>query len=265
MLILGIETSTPVSSVAIGSEQGVVAGMTVARGRGHVEFLVPAVEQICAAASVSKRSLAGIAVGLGPGLFTGMRVGIATAKAMAQALSIPVVGVASLDLLAFEVRHSSKLICACVDARRSEVFAAFYRQVPGGVQRRSEFRAWSPDRLAGEIEARGEDVLFVGNGALLYRSRLPEARSEFASVSRSFPSATALVELALPRFVREEADSVWDIGPLYVRQADVNIGWEQRGVTVEEPYRVTMPPPEEIPHEGNGGGSPGKPRRPRRS
>lgn len=266
MLILGIETSTPVSSVAVGSEQGVVASMTVARGRGHVEFLVPAIDQICATASVELRSLAGIAVGLGPGLFTGMRVGIATAKAVAQALSLPLVGVASLDLLAFDVRYTSRLICACIDARRGEVFAAFYRQVPGGVQRRSEFRAWRPERLADEIEARREDVLFVGNGALLYRDKLPSARAEFASVSRAFPSATALVELALPKFVREETDSIWEIEPLYVRQANVNIGWEARGVVVEEPYRVSVPPEEPadaVSHEGNGGGA-GKRRRRRK-
>lgn len=230
MLILGIETSTPVSSVALGSELGVVAAMTLARGRGHSEFLTPAIEQICGQADVSLKNVAGIAVGIGPGLFTGMRVGIATAKALAQALTLPVVGLPSLDLLAFEVRHSSKLICACVDARRREVFSALYRQVPGGVQRISDYRAWNPQRLASEIEARREDVLFVGNGAHVYHDVLPAKRTEYASISRSFPSATSLVELALPRFWREETDSLYELEPLYVRQADVNISWEGRGV-----------------------------------
>lgn len=230
MLILGIETSTPVSSVALGSEHGVVASITLARGRGHVEFLTPAVQEICNQAGVSLRSVAGIAIGVGPGLFTGMRVGIASAKALAQMLNLPVVGLPSLDLLAFEVRHSNRLICACIDARRREVFSALYRQVPGGVQRITDYRAWDPRRLATEIEARREDVLFVGSGAHLYRDMLPKARSEFASISRSFPSATALIELALPRFYREETDSLYELEPLYVRQADVNIPWEGRGM-----------------------------------
>jgi tRNA threonylcarbamoyladenosine biosynthesis protein TsaB len=230
VLLLGIETSTPVSSVALGSEHGVVASITLARGRGHVEFLTPAIQEICNQAGVRLRSAAGIAVGTGPGLFTGMRVGIATAKALAQMLNLPVVGLPSLDLLAFEVRHSNRLICACVDARRREVFSALYRQVPGGVQRISDYRAWEPARLAGEIEARREDVLFVGNGALLYKDVLPKARTEFASITRSFPSATALIELALPRFYREETDSLFDLEPLYVRQADVTIPWDGRGM-----------------------------------
>src|SRR5436305_14491 len=79
--------------------------------------------------------LAAIAVGTGPGLFTGLRVGVTTAKVMAQALRIPVVGIPSLDLVAYPLRHTDRTIVAVLDARRHEVFAARYRPVPGGVQR----------------------------------------------------------------------------------------------------------------------------------
>lgn len=230
MIVLGIETSTPVSSVALGSEQGVIAAMTLARGRGHEEFLVPAVHMLCEQSGVSLSQLAGITVGLGPGLFTGMRVGIATGKGLAQALSVPMVGIPSLDLLAFGVRYTSRLICACIDARRGELFSAFYRQVPGGIQRISEYHVEPPERLASELDYHGTDVLFVGNGALVYRDTLKRGRAEFAAVSRAFPSATALVELSLPRFTREETDSLHELEPLYLRKADVTIGWETRGV-----------------------------------
>src|SRR2546426_3105772 len=139
MLVLGIETSTAMSSVAIGSEQGMVASTTLARGKGHAEFVTPAIRYIAGQAGIEMRSLAGVAVGIGPGLFTGMRVGVATAKSIAQALRIPIIGTPSLDLLAYGVRHSPRLICTAVDARRGEVFTAFYRQVPGGVQRLSDY------------------------------------------------------------------------------------------------------------------------------
>ena len=136
MLVLGIETSTPQASVAIGSEQGVVASAMVSRGANYNEFLLPAVKFCLDEAGLGYRNLGGVAVGLGPGLFTGMRVGVATAKALAQTLSLPIVGMSSLDLVAYEVRHTSKTICAVLDARRNEVFYAFYRPSPGGIQRR---------------------------------------------------------------------------------------------------------------------------------
>lgn len=246
MIVLGIETSTPVSSVALASEQGAIASMTLARGRGHAEFVAPAVQYICDQSGIDLSKVSGITVGLGPGLFTGMRVGIATAKSLAQVLGVPVVGIPSLDLLAFEVRHTSRVICAVIDARRGEVFSGFYRQVPGGVQRISEYHVESPQRLAMEVDYKGGDVLFVGNGAYLYREILPSARSEFASFSRAFPSASALVELALPRFIREQTDSLHDLEPLYLRKADVKIGWETRGVAAAVPAATP-------PRKGSGG------------
>ena len=220
MLVLGIETSTAVSSVALGTEQGAIASALLGRGKGHEEFVVPGIRFIMEQSEVPMRQLSGVAVGIGPGLFTGMRVGVATAKSMAQALRIPIVGIPSLDLLAYSVRHTSRLICACVDARRGEVFSAFYRQVPGGVQRLSEYVAWRPERLAGEVQGRSQEVLFVGNGALVYRDKLTAARAEFASYAQAFPTAASLVELALPRFIREDTDPLLELEPLYVRKTD---------------------------------------------
>ena len=241
MLVLGIETSTVVSSIAIGSENGIVASMSLARGKGHAEFVTPAIRHAAGEAGIALGSLAGIAVGLGPGLFTGMRVGVATAKTMAQALRIPVVGIPSIDVLAYGVRHSNRLICAAADARRGEVFAAFYRQVPGGIQRLSDYQAWPPDRLAAEVQSRGQDTLFVGDGAMRYWKRMPHKGTEFASYTHAYPTAAALVELALPRFIREDTDPLLELEPLYVRKTDAEIAWEERGVVILRPDRVKIP------------------------
>ena len=104
MLVLGIETSTPQASVAIGSEQGLVASAMVSRGASYNEFLLPAIQFCLKEAALGYRNLGAVAVSLGPGLFSGMRVGVATAKALAQTLSLPMVGLASLDLVAYDVR-----------------------------------------------------------------------------------------------------------------------------------------------------------------
>ncbi|MDQ3646499.1 MAG: tRNA (adenosine(37)-N6)-threonylcarbamoyltransferase complex dimerization subunit type 1 TsaB [Actinomycetota bacterium] len=233
MLVLGIETSTPQASVAIGSEQGVVASALVSRGASYNEFLLPAVRFCLEQAGLGYRNLGGIAVSLGPGLFSGMRVGVATAKALAQALSVPIVGMASLDLVAFDVRYTAKTICAVLDARRNEVFHAFYRPSPGGVQRMSAYEVEKPERLVVGLSSRPEEVLLVGNGALLYRDVLEGAGRvvEFASAGDSFPDARALVELALPRLFRQDFDSLYDLKPLYLRRSARPIDWQRvRGV-----------------------------------
>jgi tRNA threonylcarbamoyladenosine biosynthesis protein TsaB len=229
LLILGIETSTPQASIAIGSEQGIVAGALVSRGASYNEFLLPAIRFCLDEVGLGFRSLGGIAVGLGPGLFTGMRVGVASAKALAQALSVPIVGISSLDLLAYEVRYTHKTICAVLDARRKEVFVSFYRPSPGGIQRMSEYRVESPDRLATGIASRPEEVLMVGNGALLYRDIFEEAGStvEIGSMSHSFPDARSLIELGIPRMFREEFDSLYELKPLYLRRSAKPIQWER--------------------------------------
>ncbi|HEV2757291.1 MAG TPA: tRNA (adenosine(37)-N6)-threonylcarbamoyltransferase complex dimerization subunit type 1 TsaB [Actinomycetota bacterium] len=229
MLVLGIECSTPQASVAIGSEQGVVASALVSRGATHNEFLLPAIRFCLDETGLGYRNLGGLAVSLGPGLFSGMRVGVATAKALAQTLSVPIVGLASLDLVAYEVRHTSKTICAVLDARRNEVFYAFYRPSPGGIQRMTEYRIEQPGRLAIGIASRPEEVLLVGNGALLYKELFESAGPvvEVAGMNQAFPNASSLVELALPRLYREDFDSLYDLRPLYLRKSAKPIEWER--------------------------------------
>jgi tRNA threonylcarbamoyladenosine biosynthesis protein TsaB len=229
MLVLGIETSTPQASVAIGSEQGVVASALVSRGATYNEFLLPAIRFCLDEAGLDYPNLGGVAVSLGPGLFTGMRVGVATAKALAQALSVPIAGMASLDLVAYEVRYAPKTIGVVLDARRSEVFHAFYRSSPGGIQRMTDYRVETPEALATGIGARREEVLLVGNGALLYRDVFEHAGPvvEIGTMSHAFPDARALVELTVPRMYREDFDSVYDLKPLYLRHSAKRIQWDR--------------------------------------
>lgn len=231
MLVLAIETSTPQTSVALGTQQGVLASELVSWGVGHSEAVVPAIHHLLDLTEVRPAQISGVAVGLGPGLFTGLRVGIATARAFAQVLRAPVVGIGSLDVLAFSVRYTRSRICAVSDGKRGEVYYAFYRAVPGGVARESEYLVGPPERLGADLEASGEETLMVGGGALLYRRVLEEAGTtlEFATTSTAFPSAIELLELALPRFLREETGRAEDLVPHYVRKSDAEINWSRAG------------------------------------
>ncbi len=229
MLILGVETATPQVSVAIGGHEGVLGQIEVARGRRHAEILTPAIEFLCRQTDVTIAEFGAIAVDVGPGLFTGMRVGLAAAKAMAQALRIPMIGISSLDLLAFPLRYADRTIAAVIDARKGEVFYAFYRPVPGGVQRVTEPVVGKVDDLVADLLARDQNAICVGDGALRYRDEIEAGkRCEFAEQFLSFPSAAPLVQLAHARALREDWVNPWEIQPMYLRAPDAQINWSTR-------------------------------------
>ena len=228
MIVLGIETSTPQTSVALGTEQGVTASAQLS-SKSRQDQVVPILDHLLDWTGLELSHVGGIAVGVGPGLFTGLRVGVTTGKTLAQVLSVPIVGIPSLDVLAFGVRYTRRLIGAVIDARRGEVFHALYRGVPGGVMRVGEYGVAPPGHLAAELEAARQEVLLVGNGAILYRKELEAVSGvEFASSREAYPQASAMVELAVPRFIREETDRSFEVLPLYLRKSDAEIAWDQR-------------------------------------
>lgn len=229
MLILGIESSTPRSSVALADEDRVVASASLGVDRRHGEFLAPAVDFCLRQAGRTVDDVTGVAVGLGPGLYTGLRIGIATGQAFASARQLPVVGMAGLDVLAFQARHVRRLICAAIDARRGELFWAFYRCAPGGVQRQTELRVGAPEKLCGEIEGAAEECLVVGDGGMRHHDALVAVGAEVAGSTTAWPDAADLVELARPRFVREETLQPRELEAIYLRHADARIGWQTRG------------------------------------
>ena len=229
MIVLGIDTSTSHTSVALGTEQSIVAAIQFS-GPRRQDDLVPAIERLLGWTAVELSSVGGVAVGLGPGLYTGLRVGIEAGETFAQVLGVPIVGIPSLDVLAYGVRITRRRIAAVLDARRGEVFFAFYRSVPGGVVREGGYLVERPATLAAELVASPEEVLLVGNGAILYRQELeePGTRVAFAPAALAHPWASALVEIAAPRFIREETDRPNDVMPLYLRKTDAEIAWDQR-------------------------------------
>lgn len=230
MLILGIESSTQLVGCAIGGHEGVLGLFELCRGRRHAETLVPSIEFVCRQAGIQLSEISVVAVDIGPGLFTGLRVGLAAAKAIAQALRVPMIGIPSLDLLAYPMHLTHRLIVAVIDARRGEVYSALYRHSPGGVQRVGEFRVRRPEELVADVLAGpSEEVLFVGDGALRYRDLLKEVPgAQVADQWLAYPSAAPLVQLAHARALREEWVQPWELEPLYLRKPDAEINWSTR-------------------------------------
>ena len=226
MTLLAIDTATSQVSVAFGRDGRVLGEVRIDGGRRHAEQLAPAIEYLATELGIDIGSLAAVAVGTGPGLYTGLRVGVTTARTVAQSLAIPIVGISSLDLVAYPWRTTHRRVVAVLDARRREVFSAQYWPVPGGLQRDGEYTVGPPSALAAEVLARGDDVLLVGDGALVYADSFSGLdRVEIVGPSAAAPSATALVELACARLEREEFTTPDHVVPLYLRQSDAQIAW----------------------------------------
>lgn len=224
MELVGFDTATPRVSVAVARDGAVLAELDLPPGRRHAEDLAPAIADLCRRTQVPISGLSAVAVGIGPGLFTGLRVGITTARVLAQSLAIPVVGIATLDLIAYPLRHSGRVVVPVLDARRHEVFFARYRGVPGGLQRISDYTVARPEDLAGDLAARGEETLLAGEPQFLAASGLADLeRTELAGAMAAGPRAGALVELATAAVAREEFCAPDQVTPLYLRDSDAEI------------------------------------------
>ncbi len=223
-VLLGIATATSQVGVALSGPEGPLAVLQVRQGRRHAELLVPSIETIARLAGIGVQQVGRVAVDVGPGLFTGLRVGVATAKALAAALDIPIVGCSSLELLAYPHRRQSRLVASVVDAKRGEVFWRLYRPGPTGLAPLNDPTVSGPKVLVDELAER-DGVLAVGEGARRYGDALATlANVELAGPGDDHPSPTVLVEMAAGR----PSVPLHEITPLYLRGADVRIGWERR-------------------------------------
>lgn len=232
MLILGLETSTSQVSVAIGGPDGVTASARVRRDQRHAELLAPLVEQMLRSTSTRLADLAAVAVGDGPGLYTGLRVGVATAKTLALALDLPVVPVCSLDLLAHAARHGAGRVAAVMDARRSEVFWAVYETDRRGVRTVVEPAVGRPDAAAerlGAIAADAGPVRIVGDGALRHAAPFLPVGGDVAADWPAYPSASALVQIAVQRLDLGGGVAQDAVVPRYLRRPDAEANWVERG------------------------------------
>lgn len=221
MLILAIDTATDQVGCAIGGQEGVLAQQHLLAPRRHAETLAPQIEALCTAAEIPLAKVGAVAVDVGPGLFTGLRVGFTTAITLATSLEVPMIGLTSLDLLAHAAHLTDRLVVAAVDARRGEVFSALYQPVPGGVQQVTAPAVVRPEELASELQARNEECLLVGDGAARYRDVFAEVdHARLGGPELAHPSAAVLAALAHPRAVREEFVAPRELRPLYLREPD---------------------------------------------
>jgi tRNA threonylcarbamoyladenosine biosynthesis protein TsaB len=290
MNLLAIETATDTVGAALVRHDGGVTERVHVGGRQHGERLIPMIEEVCAASGCPLGSVDALAVDVGPGLFTGLRVGVATAKALAQARGLGVIGLGSLEVLAAAAAGRAlaagldrvETVVPVVDARRGEVFTAAYRMrslrpLPGtkeapeteadgalfmdlGVAVDDCPGAVAPDDLVPWLSALTTgpgSVLVVGDGAVRYLRQLTEHTGldlGWAS-SLAAPPPSVLARLAVGRLASGvSAAAPETIVADYRRPADVRINWEQRAERQERPEGPERPASPESGSPAAGGG-----------
>lgn len=226
-LILAIDTATPCCSVALteGSQDDgkVMATLTLCGTVTHSRRLLTTVDWLLAEMTVSWADIDGIAVSIGPGSFTGLRIGMATAKGFAYAAGKPLLGVSTLTALAAGC-GTAKLICTVLDARKKEVYAAFFRRDGRGVVRQiGKNSVIDPEQLAEHIQ---EPVYIVGDAVAVYgelwRSILG-GNLETAPLQLNVPAAASLGLLAGEQLLAGEILDTASGAPLYVRASDAEL------------------------------------------
>ena len=234
MILLALETATESVSVALHDGSDVIAFSEIRSDRQHAEALTPMIQHVCSQARVALRDVGGIAVDVGPGLFTGMRVGIASAKALAQLLDVGVVEVSSVEAVARSVTTECDVVASVIDARRGEVFWSLNRVLDGALRQVGHVQVGSLDSCIADIADRGQTVALAGTGAVRHRDTFVDRLTglvptvEFATDDSAVPTAAYVARIGYERARREEWVAAKDVAARYLRQPDADINWSTR-------------------------------------
>lgn len=229
MKVLGIDTSTQCGSVGLVDHEKVISETFLNIPVTHSERLLETIDQLLKGARCPLNAIDGWAISLGPGSFTGLRIGISTVKGLAYATRKPVVGVSSLDVLASQISPTPYLICPILDARKGEVYTAFYRyEELNQLKRKSDYQVLTPERLVEYIQ---EKTLFIGNGVAIYSNDLKQMLPYYAlftNPSFDLPLGSTVARLGRELLIKGESLNVATFVPLYIRPSEAEIKWQQK-------------------------------------
>jgi tRNA threonylcarbamoyladenosine biosynthesis protein TsaB len=221
MKILALDTATQSCSVAIVDDGVLLIEIATGIDQTHSRHLLDLIMSAVGIVGLKISDLDGFAVTIGPGSFTGLRIGISTIKGLAFASGKPTVGISSLTTLAWQCAQSRSLICAMLDARKHEVYYCRYRFQGDKLNKEEEEQVASPKQALRGI---GEPCIFVGSGAQIYHEIISAEMGEygfFASPSQHMIRASSVAYLSLNRFEQQDTDDFTSLAPLYVRKSDV--------------------------------------------
>jgi tRNA threonylcarbamoyladenosine biosynthesis protein TsaB len=238
--MLTIESSGTVAGVSVFHHDRVIATKIIDNGLTHSQKLMLCVDEVVKEAQISKQQLKAIAVSNGPGSFTGLRIGVTTAKTIAQALNIPVIPVNTLDAMACNALLFNGIICPMIDARREQVFTAIYSKGDQGdqmlLERRSEYLALPVTELVPQLLKQQQFIVCVGDGAIAYHEQLQKMLADKLiriPKAQVYPSPVNIGIMALNAWEKGEAMTADVVVPYYLRKSQAEQKREQANGAVE--------------------------------
>ena len=221
MRILGIESSSLVASVAVVTDDLLTAEYTVNFKKTHSQTLLPMIDEMMKLLEIEPETVDAIAVSCGPGSFTGLRIGSATAKGLGLALGKPLIHVPTVDAMAYNLYGSAALICPIMDARRNQVYTGLYRyeEIFEIVKEQCPMDMGA---LAKELNSRGEKVIFLGDGVPVYKEQIIELLTvpfDFAPAHMNRQRAGAVAALGAVYYQEGKIETAAEHGPDYLRKS----------------------------------------------
>ena len=230
MKILGIDTSSMAASVAVIEDNKLICEYTINTKKTHSQKLMPMIENMLGLSDLNVREIDAIAVCEGPGSFTGLRIGMATAKAIAHVNDIPVIGVNSLEALAANMNLCDKKICSILDAQRNQDYTGRYQYEGTKLVEIKEIGIQQIDELLEELAQSGEQWILVGEAVYKYEDKIREISNiEIPAASNNVTKAGSLCSVAKVKF--DEGKDIFDcytVNPLYIRKSQAEEQYEEK-------------------------------------
>ena len=230
MKILGIDTSSNASSVAVIEDNKLICEYTVNTKTTHSQKLMPMIENMLSMSEVNIKDIDAIAICIGPGSFTGLRIGMATAKAIAHVNNLPIIGVNSLEILASNMNLCDKKICSILDAQRNQVYTGKYKFENDRVVEIQPIDVIEIEKLLEEILNDNEDWIMVGEAVYKYEEKIKEIKNiKIPAPSNNVTKASSLCSVAIRKY-NENVDvhNCYNINPMYIRKSRAEVQYEEK-------------------------------------
>lgn len=231
MRVLAMDTSSMVASVALIDDEKILGEITFNYKKQHSTILIPMVDRLLTSLDMDIRDVDSVACACGPGSFTGLRIGVSTAKGLCHGAGKPLIGVPTLDGLAYNMAYAPGIICPIMDALRDNVYVSMYRWNKDAMARLQDYMAISVDELIQKLNIYGENIIFLGDGALIQKERLKKEmgdRAQFAPPHLRLQKASSIGYCALKRLQKGDIDNYLNFAPFYLRKSQAEREYEKK-------------------------------------